>query len=535
MNLKPFFVRLPYISIFFILAACAGKPAVTSTTANGPDDLDAVIRATSNYLNGRLPGGIKVVFLNFQSEWPDLSEYVIEGLIENTVNDGVFKAVDRENLTLIQQEMDFQLSGEVSDETAQSIGAKLGAQTIVSGAISRLGDSYRLRVRAIGVETAEIQGQFNRDIPPGPRIVALTASNAAPVSRTAQLSGNTQPQPGVVSPTQTSPGGSGAASIPAGTPALNGSVIAYERFVPLRTLNRPGIGGFSNLEHETAFTADGKGLLTNDFRANPPYIKLWDIETGTVTRRIRESYGVGSPIAVSPDGKKFVTTGSGNRLLLWDLTAGAYRECSGHTNTVTSIAFSPDGNSFISSSNDKTIKIWSAETGQEIRTLTGHTGTGNIGQVLAAAYSPNGQQIVSGSNDDTIKFWSAANGTVLQSISVPKGTGPRVLAWCPDGRRIATAQGNRIRILDVENGRELFLLSDTYGPIAFSPDGRRLLSFRGSGGARTIVIWNMDNGWELGRLNVGGGGGQVSLAMSPDGKHFVVGVQESQVTIWGEE
>jgi hypothetical protein len=55
--------------------------------------------------------------------------------------------------------MDFQMSGEVSDDTAQAIGQKLGAQTIISGSFMPLGELYRMRVRAINVATAEMQGQ----------------------------------------------------------------------------------------------------------------------------------------------------------------------------------------------------------------------------------------------------------------------------------------------------------------------------------------------------------------------------------------
>jgi hypothetical protein len=53
-----------------------------------------------------------------------------------------------------------------------------GAQIIVSGAVSRLGDLYRLRVRALSVQTALIEGQFNRNIPDGPTVTALAQSRA---------------------------------------------------------------------------------------------------------------------------------------------------------------------------------------------------------------------------------------------------------------------------------------------------------------------------------------------------------------------
>jgi curli biogenesis system outer membrane secretion channel CsgG len=142
------------------------------------DELAAAVREASDYLNRQLSKGNKLMILNVQSEFPALSEYIIDELIANTVNDRVFSVVDRQQLDTIRAEMEFQMSGEVDDATAQSLGRIAGAQTIVSGAVSRLGDRYRLRVRALSVQSAQIEGQFNRNIPDGPIIAALVQSQA---------------------------------------------------------------------------------------------------------------------------------------------------------------------------------------------------------------------------------------------------------------------------------------------------------------------------------------------------------------------
>jgi hypothetical protein len=138
------------------------------------DKLDKVIRDAITYLNGRLPQGNKILVLSIKSEYPLLSDYIIDGLVENIVNDGLFSVVDRQQLEAIKEELNFQLSGDVDDDTAQSIGKMVGAQTIVSGSITIVGDFYRLGMRAIKVETAEVQGQFNRNIPDGPIISFLS-------------------------------------------------------------------------------------------------------------------------------------------------------------------------------------------------------------------------------------------------------------------------------------------------------------------------------------------------------------------------
>jgi WD40 repeat protein len=65
------------------------------------------------------------------------------------------------------------------------------------------------------------------------------------------------------------------------------------------------------------------------------------------------------------------------------------------------------------------VKVWDAATGQEVLTLTRHTGA-----VQSVAFSPDGQRLASaGSQDRTVKVWDAASG---QEPPTLKGHSPSV-------------------------------------------------------------------------------------------------------------
>ena len=165
------FLALSLMVFIFVLSVILLFGCATLQT--GTDDLDIAIRDASDYLNDNIPAGSKIVILNIQSDYNNLSEYIIDELIANAVNDRIFTVVDRAQLESIRTELNFQLSGEVSDDSALTIGRFLGAQTIVSGAISEMGDRHRLRIRALNVETAQVQGQYNRNINTSRTITAL--------------------------------------------------------------------------------------------------------------------------------------------------------------------------------------------------------------------------------------------------------------------------------------------------------------------------------------------------------------------------
>jgi hypothetical protein len=153
------------------LFLCAGIVSAQDTY-----NLDEGLRTAADYFNERLSEGTVVAILNIQSDSSKLSEYIINGLTEHIANNPRFHTVDR-NLSLVQGELALQASGDVSNDTAQSIGQLWGAQVIISGSFIQLGGFFQLTVKAIAVETGENLGLQNYPINTGPPLRALLSAD----------------------------------------------------------------------------------------------------------------------------------------------------------------------------------------------------------------------------------------------------------------------------------------------------------------------------------------------------------------------
>ena len=161
MNLRKF------LFIFLILNNFHGLFAQNTYT------LDNGIGLHNNYLLQRLEENTVVAVINIQSNYYDLSDYIITKLTTNLVNSNKYIVVDRRNIEIIERELNFNMSGSVSDETAQSIGKMIGAKNIILGSFIPLGDAFRLTIQILEVETARITGMSDCLIIEDPILLAL--------------------------------------------------------------------------------------------------------------------------------------------------------------------------------------------------------------------------------------------------------------------------------------------------------------------------------------------------------------------------
>jgi WD40 repeat protein/serine/threonine protein kinase/DNA-binding SARP family transcriptional activator len=300
-----------------------------------------------------------------------------------------------------------------------------------------------------------------------------------------------------------------------------------------------------------AFSPDGARLATTSLDGTA---RVWDISAADGTSALNAGAvsgeellalphtGLTGGVAFSPDGTRLaVADVYGSVARVWDVATGQeLRTLTGHTDDVNDVVFSPDGTRLATASTDTTAKVWDAETGEELLTLEGHDAF-----VFGVDWSPDGSRIATGSEDGTAKVWDATTGKDLLTLA-GHGAGIGNVAFSQDGQYLLTdSEDGTARIWDItpEGSRELLTLAghdDVVFRVVYSPDGNRLAtaSFDGTAKVWDISAAGVATGEELLTL-VGDAGLVYGVAFGPDGRHLATVYSDGTAKVWdtttGEE
>jgi len=115
----------------------------------------AIAKASKIFIE-ELPKNSVIAVINISSNNLSLSTFVIDRLEYQLVTAKRFKIVDRKTLDTIRAEKKFQLSEDVSDQSAVSIGNMLRANIVITGYITDVENTQRLTLKALNVKTAQV-------------------------------------------------------------------------------------------------------------------------------------------------------------------------------------------------------------------------------------------------------------------------------------------------------------------------------------------------------------------------------------------
>jgi len=127
-------------------------------------EIEAALAETAEQFSKTIKTGSTIAIIGISSGTEEMSDFMLDELTVNFVKLRKLKVADRANLAAIKKEMNFQLSGEVGDDSIQQIGAMAGAQTVIRGTLKPFGESYLLVIHALNVTTAAIEDIYRAKI-----------------------------------------------------------------------------------------------------------------------------------------------------------------------------------------------------------------------------------------------------------------------------------------------------------------------------------------------------------------------------------
>jgi WD40 repeat protein len=243
-------------------------------------------------------------------------------------------------------------------------------------------------------------------------------------------------------------------------------------------------------------------------------------------------------VAVFRD-ERMVTGSYDGKLRLWDLKTGVMlKKMEGHRSRVRALAVSPDEKWIASGDENGELIAWHGQTGEPLnQAIKAHNGW-----IFSLDFSSDSVVLASGSSDTTIKLWSASTWQMQYTLNC--GGNVRCVRYLPSSNiYLAIATDHNIQIYhrryDHCSCRNLPFSAQLTKTIdggfnyslAWTPDGKRLLS-GGNGADPTIREWDTSTWQQVSDPWKGHFKNILALSLNSDGTLLASASLDNHVRLW---
>ncbi|XP_058791457.1 cilia- and flagella-associated protein 52 [Phymastichus coffea] len=235
-------------------------------------------------------------------------------------------------------------------------------------------------------------------------------------------------------------------------------------------------------------------------------------------------------VAFPHNYSEIFATGSKNDIRLWRLaTQKELLRITLPNFVCTSLGFSCDGRMLLSAWNDGIVRAFAPQTGRLLFAIL----NAHVKAVSAVTLTRDGKRIISGGCDGQVRVWEIGP-RVQRLVCVMKehrGSITSLHVNRDSSEVISSSTDGTCIVWDLQRyARKQVLIGNTmYMDACFSPNGVQILT---CGTDRKITYWETLDGSLVRELEGSGAGALNSIDVSPDGKYFVTGGNDSVVKLW---